>query len=159
MKKLSLKMKLVGGFSMVLVLMLIVAAVGFTSLRHAASGFAEYREMARDTTLSGRLQANMLLVRMNVKNYLISGSDQALAQYHDRWKLMSKFQAQAHKDIHDPKRAALVDEIETYLSDYAKGVEAVIVHMKKRNYLLNEVLNVKGPVMEKQLKQIIGVCQ
>ena len=92
-RKLSLKFKLVGGFFTVVVLMLIVSLIGYYALNHASIGFGEYREMARDSNLAGRLQANMLMVRMNVKNYLISGSDEALKQYGERWGKMAKFQA------------------------------------------------------------------
>ena len=155
MKNVSLKMKLTGGFAVVLVLMLIVAVVGFTALQHAASGFQEYREMARDTNLAGRLQGNMLMVETNVKEYLISGSDQALEQYKQRWEMMSRFQARAQEEISNPERTSIVDKIETQLSEYAKGVEQVVGFKKKRNHLVYEVLDVNGPAMEKQLTEIM----
>ncbi|WP_051957788.1 HAMP domain-containing methyl-accepting chemotaxis protein [Desulfobacter vibrioformis] len=155
LKNVTLKTKLVAGFSVVIIMMLIVAGAGFIALKQAASGFGEYREMARDTNLAGRLQANMLEVQMNVENYLISGSDEALKNYNARWALMSKFQAQAQEDIKDPKRAEKVDEIETLLKDYKKGFEAVTAHKARRNHLVNDVLNVNGPIMEKSLTQIM----
>jgi len=155
LKNVTLKTKLVAGFSVVVIMMLIVAGAGFIALKQAASGFGEYREMAKDTNLAGRLQANMLEVQMNVENYLISGSDEALKNYNDRWALMSKFQAQAQEDIKDPKRAERVDEIETLLEDYKKGFEAVTAYKARRNHLVNDVLNVNGPIMEKSLTQIM----
>jgi methyl-accepting chemotaxis protein len=39
--------------------------------------------MARDANLSGRLQANMLMVRMNVKEFIITGSYKDLQEYAD----------------------------------------------------------------------------
>jgi methyl-accepting chemotaxis protein len=154
-KNVTLKAKLIAGFTFVIILMLIVAGAGFTALKNAASGFEEYREMARHTNLAGRLQANMLLVRMNVKNYLISGSDDSLRQYNDRWDMMSNFQDQAQKKILDPGRAALVDEIENNLKNYQKGFKDVIALKGERNKLVNDVLNVKGTLMEKALTDIM----
>lgn len=149
--KLSLKFKLIGGFSTVIILMLIVSLVGFLALKNAASGFGEYREMARDSNLSGRLQANMLIVRMSVKDYLISGSDHALEQFHERWNKMSQLEAVAQKEIQAPERAKKIDEIETALEQYEKGFEQIIKYKAKRNKLVNNVLNVQGPLMENTL--------
>jgi len=155
LKRMKLKTKLIGGFAVVLILMLIVAGAGFSALKNAASGFEDYREMARDTNLAGRLQANMLLVRMNVKEYLISGSDEALTRYNDRWDTMAKFQDRSQREIQNPERAAMVDEIGNQLKGYERGFGEVVKFKAQRNRLVNEVLNVNGPVMEKALTQIM----
>jgi methyl-accepting chemotaxis protein len=155
LKGMKLKTKLIGGFAVVIILMLLVAGAGFSALKNAASGFEDYREMARDTNLAGRLQANMLLVRMNVKDYLISGTDEALKKYSERWEMMAKFQDQAQKEIQNPERAAMVDDIGNQLQSYQEGFDAVTQHKKERNRLVNEVLNVNGPAMEKALTEIM----
>ncbi|MEH0022927.1 MAG: methyl-accepting chemotaxis protein [Desulfobacter sp.] len=155
LKNLSLKAKLIAGFSTVLILLLMVSLNGFMSLEHASTGFGEYREMARDTNLAGRLQANMLIVRMSVKNFLISGSDNALNTFNERWKKMAEFQAEAQKEIQAPHRAAKIDHVESELEKYRKGFDQVIVLKNQRNKLVNEVLNVNGPVMENSLTDIM----
>jgi len=153
--KLSLKTKLIGGFSIVLFLMIFMAIEGFFSLNKSSMGFGEYREMARDANLAGRLQANMLLVRMHVKNYLISGSDEELRQYGDRWKKMSGFQAEAQQEIQAPERAKKIDEIETNLGQYRAGFNQVIEFKNRRNKLVREILDVNGPLMENSLTDIM----
>lgn len=155
MKNLTLKKKLVAAFASVLSLLLIVALEGFLTLKDSSKGFGEYREMARDTNLAGRLQANMLIVRMSVKNYLISGSEQALKTFNNRWEKMSEFQAQAQEEIQAPNRAEKIDKIEEALEKYRAGFEQVIVLKETRNKLVNKVLNIKGPVMEKSLTEIM----
>ncbi len=154
-KNLSLKFKLVGGFSTVVVLMLIVSLVGYSALNRASTGFGEYREMARDSNLAGRLQANMLMVRMTVKNYLISGNDEALKQYAERWGKMAKFQDEAQKQIQVPERAKKIDEIETVLGQYQEGFKQVIEFKNHRNKLVKDVLDVNGPLMESSLTDIM----
>nr|WP_319396648.1 MCP four helix bundle domain-containing protein [uncultured Desulfobacter sp.] len=134
-KNLSLKMKLVSGFSIMIVLLLGVSLIGFWSLDHASKGFTEYREMARDTNLAGRVQANMLMVRMNVKNYLISGTQESLNEFHKRWEMMMKFQSQAQSEIQNPERAKKIDTIETGLADYQKGFDQVVDHQRVRNQM------------------------
>lgn len=155
LNKLSLKAKLICGFSAVLILLIVISITGFYSLKSASTGFEHYREMARQTNLVGRLQANMLTARMDVKNFLISGSQKALGDFEERWKMVLQFQAQAHKDIHDPKSAATIDKIEVNLGDYRKGFDQVVKYKEHRNMLVNEVLNVNGPIMEKSLTDIM----
>lgn len=155
LKKMSLKMKLIIGFGSILILLLIISIEGFYALRVSSKGFGEYREMARDTNLAGRLQANMLILRMSVKEYLLSGSDRALATFNDRWEKVTEFQGQAQKEIQDPGRAKKIDEVEEKLVEYKNGFEQVIVLKKNRNKLVNEILNVNGPFMEKSLTEIM----
>ena len=153
--KLSLKFKLVGGFAIVLLLMLIVSFVSFNALNNANKGFGQYREMAKDSNLSGRLQANMLIVRMAVKNYLISGSEDARKQFNERWGKVKEFQAEAQKEIQAPERAAKIDEIEISLELYHKGFNQVVEYKNHRNKLVNGILNVNGPLMENSLTDIM----
>lgn len=148
-------MKLICGFTTVLVLMLIVSVIGYYALNNASTGFGEYREMARDSNLAGKLEANMLMVRMNVKNYLISGSEDALKQYDERWGKMVKFQADAKKEIKSSERAKNIDAVETGFGQYQKGFKQVIEFKNRRNKLVKDVLDVNGPLMEKSLTDIM----
>ena len=66
--------RLIWGFGALLLLLVMVSGISYLVVRSASSGFTGYREMARDANLAGRLQANMLMVRMNVKDFIITGS-------------------------------------------------------------------------------------
>ncbi len=155
MKNISLKIKLIGGFSLILVLLIVVAVAGFIAIEHASIGFEEYEKMAEDGALAGRLQANLLTARMDVKNYLISGSDDALKEFTDRWEMMKKFDAEAQKQIQHPERAALVKEIGLHIAEYRDGFDQVVKHKEHRNKLVNEVLDVNGPLMLESMTDIM----
>lgn len=155
LNKLSLKAKLISGFSSVIGLLIVVALIGNFSINTAGTGFSEYREMARDTNLAGRLQANMLEVNTYVQHYLASGSAEALKGFNERWDKVMQFQAEAQKNIQNPKRAALVDEIDESLDEFKKGFEQIVKYQAIRDKLLKEVLNVKGALMEKGLVAIM----
>ena len=154
-KKMTLKTKLIGGFATVLGLMLVVAAVGYNALHGASEGYEEYREMARDSNLSGRLQANMLIVRMSVKDYLINGNRSALDRFNERWEMMARFQERAQNEIQAPERAKTIDEIGDALDRYKTGFQQIIELRDTRNELVNGILDVKGPVMENALTDIM----
>ncbi|MBB1321231.1 hypothetical protein [Shewanella sp. SR43-8] len=69
---LKLGAKISGGFGLVLILLAIVVVTSISALNSSGSSFLHYKSLAQDTNIAGRLQANMLLVRIKVKDYLIS---------------------------------------------------------------------------------------
>jgi len=154
-KNLTVGKKIVLGFTSILILVVIVAVIGFNGLYTASGGFTEYREMARDTNLSGRLQANMLMVRMNVKDFLVTSSEKDQKEYADYLKKVEEFLAEAQKEINDPERAAKIDEVETAVVEYNDAFGQVVTFMDQRNKNVNGILNVKGPFMEKTLTDIM----
>lgn len=153
--KISLAKKLSIGFGVVLVLLSVVGLIAFTSLENATEGFGHYREMARDTNLSGRVQANMLMVRMNVKDFLITGSDKDKQQFDDYFKKTEGFMAEAHKEINDPERAKIIDEVGDKLEQYNSAFIQVEDLIAERNRLVNGVLVAVGPQTEKNLTGIL----
>ena len=81
MKKMVVKIwaKVALGFAIVLTLLFIVSGVGTISLMDADSNFKLYRSMARQNNVDGRIQANMLMTRLFVKNFIINPSDESIA--------------------------------------------------------------------------------
>ncbi len=155
LKNLGLGMKIFAGFACILVLLVAGSVVSWNALNEAQDGFVEYRGLARDANLSGRLQANMLMVRMNVKDFLITGADKDIQQYDEYFEKMAGFMAEAQTEIQKPERAALVDSAEDMVDQYGAAFEQVKQYMAERDTLVNDVLNVKGPLMEDNLTGIM----
>lgn len=154
-KSMTLKIKLIAGFATILALLSIVSAVGFYALNQGSTGFSQYREMARDANLLGRLQANMLMVRMNVKDFIITGSDKDKQQYHEYLQKMEKFLDIAQHEIKDPGRAQKIDFTDVAHSKYDEGFSAIVGLKNQRNSLVNGLSNKNGPKMEKLLTKIM----
>lgn len=155
LKQMTVGKKIVSGFIALLILLVAVWGVAFYGLDTASKGFTHYREMARDANLAGRLQANMLMVRMNVKDFIITGSDLDRQQYGEYFKKMTGFLAEAQREIQNPERAAKIDKVEKVVGEYNAGFDKVLQFRKDRDKLVNNVLNVKGPFMEKTLTEIM----
>lgn len=151
----SLAKKLYMAFSVILGLLLLTGIIAYQAIQGASDGFSFYREMARDTNLSGRVQANMLMVRMNVKDYIITASDKDKAEFEEYWEKTSNFMAEAQQEINNPDRAKIIDEVDELLKQYRAGFQRVVELIKNRNHLVNEELNKKGPVIEKNLTKIL----
>ena len=151
----SLAKKLGFGFSFILLLLAVVGAISYNTIDNASENFKVYRGLARDTNLMGRVQANMLMVRMNVKDFIITGSDKDKKQYAAYVEETNAFVEEAQKEIQNPERARLVDKATEALADYEVGFEKVEKARVDRDDLVNKFLNVKGPLMENTLTEIL----
>lgn len=157
MKNVSLAKKLILGFGLVLVFLLVVAVMGFISLQKASDGFSEYRDLARNSNLSGRVQANMLMVRMNVKNFIITGSEKDKKEYWEYTEKTADFLSAAREEIDNPEWAKLVAEVDTMLEEYGKTFSVVIQHQDQRNNNVQALITV-GPPIENDLTKILAAA-
>jgi len=155
--KLSSKLSI--GFGAVLGLLLILAGTAFWALQNSSNGFSLYRGLARDTNLSGRLQANMLMVRMNVKDFIITGSDQDIKQFDEYFNKMREFMTIAQSEIQKPDRAKLIDAADEEVENYGKHFSEVKELRVERNHYVNDILNVNGPQMERNLTKILTTAE
>jgi len=154
-RKMSIAQKVLGSFSLLILLLLVIAAVAWWSLGVAANGFVKYRELARDANLAGRVQANMLMVRMNVKDFIIRGAQKDVEEYESYHAQVDDFMQTAQQEINDPQRASQIDQVEADLAEYHASFQQVVTHMEQRNRAVEEVLDVNGPAMEKALTKIM----
>lgn len=91
MKDLTIRMKLILSFSIIILLVAILSIKSSSGLSQTSNGFDSYREMARDTVLASQIQSNMLIIRMNVKDYLVSNSEEDIEQFNSYFSKTEKF--------------------------------------------------------------------
>lgn len=159
LNSLSLRSKIGMSFGFILILLVTASGAGVSGLQHSEEGFVKYRELARDTNLSGRLQANMLKVRMAVKNFLISHESEELEQYQNRMGLMNQFLEQSKNEISNPERSRLIMETDSLLTRYQNTFDEVVVLIGKEDQLYYDVLVKQGPIMRKQITQLRELSQ
>lgn len=155
-KELKLSNRLQLGFTAMVALLVVIGGTGWLGLKSSLTSFNEYRELARDTNLAGRLQANMLMVRMNVKDFLITGSEKDKKQYHEYLEKMTRFLAESQVEIQKPERAKLIDEVEEEVKIYQESFASVITLQGERNHLVYNILDVQGPILEKTLTDLFN---
>ena len=155
LKKMKVSSLIGLGFGAILLLLLILSFFSYNAMNTAADGFATYRGLARDTNLSGRLQANMLMVRMNVKDFLITGSDKDKRQYDEYIDKMHGFLDTAKVEIQKPERAKLIKEVAGEVDDYERAFARVVEFRKQRNDLVYNNLDPNGLAMRKALTEIM----
>lgn len=155
LKRLTDSQKIIAGFLTIAVLMLSVSLISFMMINVTAKGFTSYREMARDSNLAGQLQANVLMMRMSMKEFIISGDYRALQQYDKYYRRMNRFLLEAQQEIQDPERAAIIDSVSADLKDYVLAFDKIVALREQRNDAVFRVLDVKGPYMESTLTAIM----
>ncbi|MFG1490673.1 MCP four helix bundle domain-containing protein [Oceanospirillum sp. HFRX-1_2] len=101
--------KLMISFGLILGLLMTISATGYQGLTQSDKGFNGYRELARDSILAGRLQANLLMLQSNFNRYLLTQSPDAYNSFSKRMTLMHQFLDQSMKEIQKPERARKLD--------------------------------------------------
>jgi len=124
LKNLNVTTKIAAGFGLIMILLAATAGQGIFKLTDSSQGFGEYRELARQTNLAGRIQANLLLTSMGAVSYMNSGTQDSLMLYNERLKKLENLMDDAETKITDPERSSLVsklrNEIETYKNTFKK---------------------------------------
>ena len=151
----TLKAKLIFAFTLIL---LILAAIGFTAylvFKSADDGFKSYRELARDSNLASTLQSNMLMVRMNVKDFLLTGSDKDIRQYTQYFDEVDRLMSEAKNEINKPERTQMDSQLIQELEQYNATFNVIKAYRVRRDELVLNQLNIIGPQMERELTQIM----
>lgn len=155
LKNLRVGSKIGLGFGAVLALLSIVLGIGIYALQRADDGITAYRELARDSNLSGRLQTQMLMLRMNVKDYLITHSDKDIEQYNDYAATMQEFLNEAKQEIQKPERASLIAEIGSDVATYKSAFNKVVDLTNQRNAVEETRLVAEGEKMLAIINEIM----
>lgn len=147
--------KLYLGFSVVIILLALVGSTAYFALSNASHGFEEYRSLARATNAVGRVQANMLMARMNVKDFILTGSVNDKEAFDSYLEDTHRYMAEALLDVDNAEDVGVLKGLDSTLDTYAKGFEKVVDFKNQRNELFNNILSVSGPSIEKNLTQIL----
>ena len=147
--------KLYLGFSIVIILLALVGSTAYFALTNASYGFEEYRSLARATNAVGRVQANMLMARIKVKDFILTGSINDKEEFDTYLDHTQQYMAEALLDVDKAKDVDVLKGLDSTLDIYAKGFEKVVDFKKQRNELVENVLNINGPTIELNLTKIL----
>jgi methyl-accepting chemotaxis protein len=155
LKKIRISTKIFTGFGLVIALLLVISIVGVTGMLIAKSDFGEYRSLARGTNLAGRLQANMLLTRMDVKNFIINASEKNIAGVKERSETTLSLVPEALELAVTDDAKQVISGIETQIKAYGGHFDEVVGKQGERNVVVNEQLDILGPQMEQNLTTVM----
>jgi methyl-accepting chemotaxis protein len=159
MKNLTIRMKLIISFTLIAILTIVLAGFNLFGINKSSNGFTNYREMAKDSVLAGSVQANMLMVRMNAKDYIKNPIQKEIDEFNHYYNITDKYVKEALKEIQKPSRAPYMKTIAKDLKEYKKGFFEVVKYMDKRNDIVNNNLNINGKKIEQLLTAVMKSAQ
>ncbi len=146
--------RLYGGFGVVLCLLVVLSAAVTFNLFQTTSDVVSYRGIAVATNMVGRVQANVLSTRLALKDFVISGSDQAVAAVHDRIRVSLELAESSRKLDLNEQEAADLDKILTSLATYSATFDQVVDLQAKRNALVAGIETV-GPKLITDVEKLV----
>lgn len=156
-QNLSIRNKILSGFGIVLVLLTVVAAVSFSTISDATSGFETYGRWANNTNTLGRLQANLLDARLAVKNFIQTGDEKFVDDFHTSFTNVHKFIDEGLAQIHDKVRHAKVEGIDKNSQVYDKAFADLAEEIKMKNSIVANVLDPTGyKIVDEQLAPLVS---
>lgn len=152
----TIKSKFTWSFAAIAIVIIGLILFVIKDVEKSTDGFTNYREMARDTVLASNIQADMLMVRMNAKDYIKTTSQKDIDEFNHYYNKTEKFINEALVEIQKPSRAPKVKTIAKNLKVYKKSFNKVVEHMKERNNIVNNNLNLNGKKIEQLLTKVMN---
>ena len=129
------------GFISVLILLVIVAGVGYWGLTNAFEGFSEYRRLARNSNMLSDFQEQMLSMRFAVRGFMIDRTnDKAIQDYRERFNQMASAHKTLAEAVKNPERAKIVAAIGEQINRYDQTFDQVVALEKQRNEAIKSVV-------------------
>ncbi|NQW08854.1 MAG: HAMP domain-containing protein [Alphaproteobacteria bacterium] len=139
----------------ILGLLLLVGGVAGTGIYMANGDFAGYRSTARESNETARIQANVLITRLGVKDFVITKSPKSIENVRERAATALELVKQTEAVIGDPDTLKEIQDIGASLREYVAVFDDVIKLQEKRQAIVDGVLDKNGPQIEKALTKVM----
>ncbi|SBS61360.1 HAMP domain-containing methyl-accepting chemotaxis protein [Vibrio atlanticus] len=154
-KNLKLGVKIGGSFGVVLTLLSIALVIGIYSIKNVDDEIVKYRTQTRQTNQFSKLQSNMLMLQINVKDFLITENDKNLKQYYFFIKKLNSIIMEADQEIDFSGRTNLVEKVDTAMRNYEIAFERVVSLLEQKDTIHNSILVPSGENMSRLIGDII----
>lgn len=152
---LTFRRKLSLGFGILIALLLLVGFAAFSGLSNSSSDFDQYRQLARSTKAAAAVQNNLLMMRMHVKDYLITSDESEVVDFNAYLDDTKKELKNATQAVQNPAWRQLLERQSANLSSYSQSFDQVVDNTQVFQNTLNTVLSVKGPALELLLTKLL----
>ncbi|RCK53715.1 chemotaxis protein [Thalassospira profundimaris] len=156
LKKITVPQKVFGGFAIVLLLLLVVAAIGVFSLRSADHNFSRYRQTALQSLQAGRVQANLLEARIATYQFMKNGSSDAIALGKERLKATDQYNEQLLSLLNRPDRIAAGNSNDEFIEKYKAAFDELVAAQSpaERDGIFSQKLEPLGPKLAESLEKL-----
>jgi len=121
----------------------------------SSKGFDDYRTLSQVNDIVDQVQANMLMVRMKLKDFIITSDVKDKEEFESYLQETQQYIAQANKIIADEESEQKIQNISLLLKQYDEAFEKVVLLKAEENRLIFDVLTLKGNLLHKDLSNIL----
>jgi methyl-accepting chemotaxis protein len=154
-KNMKIGMRLGFGFGLILLLLVITATISYNALNKASSSFDTYSSEAMTNDNSGRIQSNLMGMRMAALDYLLTSNKGSLASQQVQFAELQEQIIEARQFTQHKDKKATFSEIEAQMQKYGTSFSKIIDNVNRSNELLNDVLKKTGIEMDQNLRSIL----
>ncbi len=147
--------KIVAGFALVFALLVIVAVIAGFASRQAGRGLTAYSSTTAETNVATNLESAMLSMGKSVSEFLVSGSDESIANYTQNQKALETALAKATQLIVDPTRAKEIVDAKKLLADYEAAFQKSVDLLHQRQQELSSTLEPRAAAISESLKGML----
>ncbi|WCN13516.1 hypothetical protein GV054_11110 [Marinomonas mediterranea] len=151
----SFKNSLYFGFGIVLILLVVVGVTSFVTMEKAEDGFSDYKQLAATTSITGQLQADVLMMQMKVKNFIIRSNNEDKEAFQKYLDETHRILTQAKSIMTDSERLSIIDALHTHITEYEQGFESISHLIEERSSLLRDSISKTGVHIEETLSSLI----
>ena len=152
---LNLGKKMALSFGAVLTLLSVVLAISIFTLTKTNQGMFSYADLAGDSNLTGEVQANMLMVRLSVKDYLIDQDTEDLQHYSDYLTKMKSLLNETKEEIQEPSRSQFIVAMSSSLQTYEQAFSQITALITQRNTVYQQRLLPSGEKMRTTIEALL----
>ncbi len=153
--KLGVGTKIIAGYIVALLLMVIVGGVALVQLGQIDGKVTDLAtNLAEDQRISESIVEEILLARFYANKYIRDPQQTFLTRFEDEMKLLNETLAEADLAITKPERVQMLQEIHSDVETYSATFTEVVDLINKRDGVVTNALDVQGPLAEQKLQQL-----
>jgi methyl-accepting chemotaxis protein len=143
------------GFMTVLVLLLVVAAVGYLGLSGSSDALEEYVHISDNSLKVMETDRNLTNMRRNALAYVQSGDEAALKRVRDMGKTVHDDLAAIEAGTSNPERREMVKKIVALASQFNSNFELIVKSRAERDHAVNDVMNPLDAKLRAEIAEIV----
>ncbi|HSH04092.1 MAG TPA: methyl-accepting chemotaxis protein [Anaerolineae bacterium] len=154
-RNLKVGTKIITGYLLVLLLLTAVgglAVIRLNQINQTVNTLAF--DLAQDQHLADQMVSKILLMRYYAITYAMNQNAEDLTRYNEEHNAFQELLTQADTDITKPERVTLLNDIKADLTTYIDKFDQVEIAMNNRQQIVDNVLDVQGPLVENQLQDL-----
>ena len=157
--KMTIDRKIILGFALVFALIAAVTSTAYLALEAAGKKLSLYASSAQETDNAADLENAMLALKIQVNEFLATGSPTSVAAYESAKAVLDADMASAERNVADPTRAAKLAMAKRLLVQY----DAAFHHLVDNDHKLAEVdhdkLTPEATVLTTDLQKMLSAAR